>query len=161
MSKLRARWLALTAAVTAIASWLVNLWGTRQGWPTLVLPYESIITLVAVGGFTLYMGWRVKRLRDGKDTKLSPLVAVRILVLGQALAYTGALIVGWHAGLMVDQLATWNERANHGNTWNALALIGTGLALVAVGYIVESFCKIPPQDTDGVERGTEDHGEYA
>ena len=79
---------------------------------------------------------------------LNPILAAWTLVLAQACAYTGSVLLGWHAGIFVDQLRLWNLRSDQTITWLAVAMAGGGLVMIVVGLMVERFCRIPPEDGD-------------
>ncbi len=103
--------------------------------------------------------------RSAKKAMLNPLLAARTVVLAQACAYAGTVLLGWHAGIFLDQLRVWSLGAGGGIMWLALAMVGGGLAMMAVGLLVEWFCRIPPDDAEGDGPGvpgeTEGEGEYA
>jgi hypothetical protein len=101
---------------------------------------------------------------------LNPILAAWTLVLAQACAYTGAMLLGWHAGIFLDQLRFWSIRSGLDVTWLALGMAGGGLVMIVVGLVVERFCKIPPEDGEteagdglpGHGRGkAKGEGEYA
>ena len=163
MRTIRYRWLAVTAVIFGIAGWQVNAWATRNGYPAPVLNFTALITLAFIVCFTLFLGLRVRRWRDGNREKtLDPIAAARTLVLAQATAYAGALLFGWHAGIFLDQLGLWQMRPNHAPTWASLAMSVGGMIMVATGLVVERFCKLPPEDENGGENDKPDvGGDYA
>ena len=79
--------------------------------------------------------------QEGPD----PILAARTLVLAQACAYAGTVLLGWHAGIFVDQLRIWTSRSDQGITWVAIAVAGGGSVMIVVGLLVERFCRIPPR----------------
>lgn len=103
--------------------------------------------------------------RQARKAMLNPLLAARTVVLAQACAYAGTVLLGWHTGIFLDQLRVWTMGAGGGVMWLALAMVGGGLAMMAVGLLVEWFCRIPPDDAEGDGPGvpgeTEGEGEYA
>lgn len=163
MRTIRYRWLAVIAVVFGIAGWQVNAWATSNGFPAPVLGYTALLTLAFIVGFTLFLGLRVRRWRDGnRERPLDPIAAARTLVLAQATAYAGALLLGWHGGIFLDQLGLWEMRPNHAPTWASLAMSVGGMIMIAAGLVVERFCKLPPEDNDGGENNMPDGGgEYA
>ncbi len=139
--------------VMAVAGWSATMLSGRYSLATPVLPLTGLLTMGVIVALTLVLGIRVLRWRNGKKKKiLNPILAAWTLVLAQACAYTGTVLLGWHAGVMVEQLRLWNLRSNQDLTWQALAMAGGGLIMVIVGLVVERFCRIPPEDGDTESR---------
>ncbi|GAB3271102.1 DUF3180 domain-containing protein [Arthrobacter pigmenti] len=165
MSTIRTRWLILVAAFSALAGYLLSLAGTMFGWPTPVLPLSSLFTMAVIAGFTLVLGIRVLRWRQGKrQRQLNLILAARTLVLAHACAYAGCLLLGWHIGILVDQLPLWSFRSDHTIGFTSLAMTGGGLVMIVIGLVVERFCRIPPEDneeSDGSGGHPKGEGEYA
>lgn len=169
MKAMRPLLLAMIAVVLAAVGWLATLLTTRYGMATPVLPASALVTMGIIAAFTLIMGIRVLRWRNGKrKTMLSPIFAARTLVWAQACAYAGAVLLGWHVGIVIDQLQIWSLRSDQGVLWLALIMGGGGLIMTIVGLIVERFCRIPPEDLEGgpgirdTRHGeTKGEGEYA
>lgn len=161
MRTIRYRALAAIAVVTAVLGWLGNQVTERNGLPVPFLHLSSLVTMAAIAVFTLVLGLKVRRWRNGKrDKELNPVLAARTLVLAQACAYAGSLIFGWHAGVLLDQLILLLYRPGLGALPAVLAMMGGGLIMVVIGLVVEHFCKLPPEDTDAAtDNGTEAQGE--
>jgi hypothetical protein len=139
---------------------------------TPVLPVTALATMAVIVAITLILGIRVLRWRNSTKRKkaLDPILAARTLVLAQACAYAGTVLLGWHVGIFLDQLRIWNLRSDQGITWVAIAVAGGGLVMIVVGLLVERFCRIPPEDTEtpgdgkpgrGVRGEAAGEGEYA
>jgi lysylphosphatidylglycerol synthetase-like protein (DUF2156 family) len=143
-------WLLLVIGVgVALAGYFATLLTTRYSLSTPVLPLTGLVTMGVIVVLTLVLGMRVLRWRNGKKKKmLNPILAAWTLLLAQACAYTGSVLLGWHAGIFLDQLRLWNLRSSQGLTWQALAMAGGGLIMVVVGLVVERFCRISPEDGD-------------
>lgn len=141
--------LIVVGLILAIAGWFAAVMTTRYGLATPVLPQTGLVTMGVIVALTLILGIRVLRWRNGKKKKmLNPILAAWTLVLAQACAYTGSVLLGWHAGIFLDLLRLWNLRSDQGITWLALSMAGGGLAMIIVGLVVERFCRIPPEDGD-------------
>jgi hypothetical protein len=162
--------LLVIGVALAVLGWLASLMTARYGLNTPVLPLTGLITMGVIVAVTLVLGIRVLRWRNGKKKKmLNPILAAWTLVLAQACAYTGTVLLGWHAGIFLDQLRLWSVRSGQSITWETLAMTGGGLVMVVVGLVVERFCRIPPEDGDAegtpglqAKRGKpEAEGEYA
>ncbi|MDF2052028.1 DUF3180 domain-containing protein [Arthrobacter sp. Cr_A7] len=147
--------LMLIGIILAIAGWAATVVTSRYSMATPVLPATALATMGVIVAITLILGIRVLRWRNSitnanakKKTVLDPLLAARTLVLAQACAYAGTVLLGWHVGIFLDQLRIWSLRSDQGITWLALAMAGGGLVMIVVGLLVERFCKIPPEDGD-------------
>ena len=161
--------LLIIAVALAVLGWLAALISGRYSLETPVLPLTGLITMGVIVVLTLILGIRVLRWRNGKKKKmLNPILAAWTLVLAQACAYTGSVLLGWHAGIFVDQLRLWNLRSDQTLAWQALVMAGGGLVMIVVGLMVERFCRIPPEDGEGEsapglqeKRKPKSEGEYA
>ena len=150
MGSIRYRWLAVVTIASAVVGWLVNNWAARNSLPAPILSIFGLLTVLLICGATLVLGLRVRRWQQGhRERALDPIAAARTLVLAQATAYTGSLLLGWHAGIFVDQLPLWSLRPGHAATWGSLAMIAGGVLMICVGLVVERFCRLPPQDSNG------------
>ncbi|MCB5281159.1 hypothetical protein BJQ89_00899 [Arthrobacter sp. ES1] len=142
--------LSLIGVAVGVLGWLAALLTTRYSLNTPVLPLTGLITMAVIVVLTIVLGVRVLRWRNGnKKRMLNPILAAWTLVLAQACAYTGSVLLGWHAGIFIDQLRLWNLRSDQTLAWQAVAMAGGGLAMIVVGLVVERFCRIPPEDGDG------------
>src|SRR6476661_8220857 len=157
--------LLLICVILAIAGWSATVVTSRFSMATPVLPSTALATMGVIVVITLILGIRILRWRNShqpnskaKKTQLDPLLAARTLVLAQACAYAGTVLLGWHAGIFLDQLRIWNLRSDQGITWVAVAVAGGGLVMIVVGLLVERFCRIPPEDTDAPGEGKPGHG---
>ena len=166
--------LLLIGLILAVAGWAATVLTNRYSVATPVLPATALATMGVIVAITLILGIRILRWRNSnrdstkKKTVLNPILAARTLVLAQACAYTGSVLLGWHAGIFVDQLRLWNLRSDQTLAWQALAMAGGGLAMIGVGLMVERFCRIPPEDGEGEsapgrqeQRKPKSEGEYA
>ncbi len=150
----------LIGLVLTVAGWSATVVTTRYSMATPVLPATALATMAVIVVITLILGIRVLRWRNSTKRKkaLDPILAARTLVLAQACAYAGTVLLGWHAGIFLDQLRIWNLRSDQGITWVAIAVAGGGLVMIVVGLLVERFCRIPPEDTDATGDGKPGHG---
>ena len=164
--------LLLIGLILSVAGWAATVLTNRYSMATPVLPLTALATMGVIVAITLVLGIRVLRWRNSTKRKiaLDPILAARTLVLAQACAYAGTVLLGWHTGIFLDQLRVWSLRSDQGITWLALAMAGGGLVMIVVGLLVERFCKIPPEDSDtpgegqpgrGVRGEAAGEGEYA
>ena len=91
--------------------------------------------------------WKYKRnlvklsTSTNKLLPVNPFYAVRVLLLSKAAAITGAIFIGWHAGVLVKQF-TAPVVVTDATTPNVTALVAAALLLI-VGFVVEQICKLP------------------
>ena len=90
--------------------------------------------------------WKYKRsitkaVTTSKPLPVNPFYAVRVLLLSKAAAITGAMLIGWHAGVLVKQF-TAPVVVNDATTPNITALVAAVFLLIA-GFVVEQICKLP------------------
>jgi hypothetical protein len=156
---IRPLWLLLILLASGALGWLAALLAAGAGMVSPVLVRSSVITLAAVALLVLGLGVRVQR--DKKRpaaARMNPLVATRTLALAQAGAYAGSLIAGWHGGVLIHLTAATGFGTATVN--DALLMVVGGLVLVIVGYIVEQFCRLPPEDgADGTTNSTGQNGD--
>lgn len=181
MSQLRPIWLLIILVAASLAGFLATLSMAAAGYSSPVLPMSSAITLGAVGLIVLSLGivvWRDQRNiqqadqqnskdrdrrggdRDGsrsrtgsagKGRRPHPLQAVRVVAAGQACAYAGALIAGWHAGIILDLAPAAGMSTP--NVASSLVMMIGGLLWVIIGFVVESLCRLPPDQGEHVQDG--------
>lgn len=149
MSQLRPVWLLLIGTSAALACYLATVLMVRAGYTSPVLPLSSGVTLAAVGLIVLILGlvvWRdQRRLAEktpARGRRMHPLQAARVVAAGQACAYAGALIAGWHAGVLMDLAPA--AGAGTPNVTAAIVMVTGGMLWVLIGFIVEQLCRVPP-----------------
>lgn len=171
MSRLRPLWLLAICAGAVILGLLAASAMAGAGYGAPVLPYSALITLIGVALIILTLGIVVRRdmarleaaarrereRRAQKEAggeqeprqptparRISPLFAVRVVAAAQAAAYAGAIILGWHAGILLH-LAP-QVGITTANAQSAVVMALGGLGWVIVGFIVEHLCRLPPDE---------------
>ena len=145
MTSIRIGWVLLVVVIATMLGWLGAFYSAESGWPAPSLGYSSVLTLAAVIVLELILGLRVLKDRERPVAdRMNPVAAARTLVLAQAGTYAGAAIGGWHAGILFHRL----PQAGFGSTvvTESIVQVVTALILVIVGFVVEQWCRIPPDD---------------
>ena len=111
----------------------------------ITLALSTALIAVILLGLALPI-WKYKRsitkvITVSKPLPVNPFYAVRVLLLSKAAAITGAMFIGWHAGVLVKQF-TAPVVVIDATTPNITALASAVLLLI-VGIIVEQVCKLP------------------
>jgi hypothetical protein len=83
--------------------------------------------------------------RGERDRVLDPMVAARTAVLAKSAAYGGALMVGWYLSqailVLPDLVGVRRQRLII-----ALLAAAAAVAVSVAGFVVQRWCRIPPDD---------------
>jgi hypothetical protein len=138
----------LVALVCGVVAWVgLDTWTGSGGNPP-PLSWSAVIGTAALVLVVIAAGMPVRRwVRGRRDRALNPLVAARTAVLAKAAAYGGAMLTGWYLSQAVlvfpDLVGVRRERFVM-----ALVATGTAIALSAAGFVVQHWCRIPPDEDD-------------
>lgn len=152
--------LVVVALVAAVVGWSINQALTGQSQSMLILPWGSLLAEAAAAAVLVYFGLRLRAYRDPEGERrrrrrapadrkpYDPVWGVGTAAAAQAVAYYGALTAGWHAGIGVDQVMLLGARTTQEPLWLCVAQVVAGALLMVVGWVVENWCKLPPDDPD-------------
>lgn len=145
---------ALIAAVTGVVGSLVQRsWTMRSGG--LPAPsWVSVILIVGMAAGIVATGIPIRRaLRGEKKRRVTATRGLRTLVLAQAAAVTGGLVVGWYAGLLLALAPDLEAGSVRSAMLIGAALVVAGVLLVGAGLWVQAQCRIDPPDDSQVVGG--------
>lgn len=149
MRPLTVRLLILVAAFAFAGSWAADLLSGRLGGPLLTLPWAAGIALLVQAAAVLVLGLQVRKIRDGdREVRLDRTWGAVTASLAQANAVVGALLAGWHGLLVIDQAMLIPLRSNHAPLWLVIGMTVIGIVLCVLGWVVEGFCRLPPDDPE-------------
>lgn len=151
------RWttVAVIATVTGLVGFLVQRsWTMRSGG--LPAPsWASVILLVAMSIGIVATGIPIRRaLRGEKKRRITAVRGLRTLVLAQAAAVTGGLVVGWYGGLLLALAPDAEAGSVQAAMVVGVALVVGGALLAGSGLWVQAQCRIDPPDDDGLTGGS-------
>ena len=138
----------LITLVSVAVCWVgLDIW-TGSGGNPLPLSWSAVVATVALVAVVIAAGLPVRRwVRGRRDRALDPLVAARTAVLAKASAYGGAALVGWYLSqgllLLPDLVGARRERF-------IVALLASAAAagVSVAGFVVQHWCRIPPDDDE-------------
>ena len=141
----RTRWstLPVIALGAGGASYLVLRAIASSGVIVPVSGYSwAAIAIIAV--IVLLLGRSVRRLTEGKQTRIDLIRAARVAMLAKASALAGSALAGYFTA---QTLIAWTNITAPALRAHALAAGAAALACVAlavVGLVVETWCRLPP-----------------
>lgn len=158
MGSTRKRDLTAAAVVAAAAGYLLVVLTYRWFPPITVWTGLSLLAVAvaeAVWGRQVRAKIADGEIGEGPPGWLHPLAVARSLVVANASAWVGALVLGWWLGVLVYLLPRRTSlRVAGEDTPGALIAAACALALVAAALWLEHCCKSPhdpsePADTAG------------
>lgn len=154
---IRATTLVLAAVAMTVIAWLLLRW-LASGGNTVPDPgWIGGVAMVFLGAALLVGGWQVRKVRDGHpNPAITPLRAARTLVLGQAGALTGSVLVGWYVANVLVLLPDSDVASQLSRIWAFAIHAVIALLLAVAGMVVQSWCRLRPRDDEdenGSDRG--------
>ncbi|MGO4598943.1 DUF3180 domain-containing protein [Terrabacter sp. 2RAF25] len=148
-SGVRATTLVLAAVAMTVLAWLVLRLLASRGTPVPEPGWVGAAAMLFLGGGLLVAGWQVRKVRDGSpNPAVTPLRAARTLVLGQAGALTGAVLVGWYVANVLVLLPDADVVSQRGRIWPFLLHAVVALLLAVSGMLVQAWCRLRPRDDE-------------
>jgi hypothetical protein len=133
----------------ATGGWVILDGWARAGGEPLPMPWPAIVGTVVLALALVAAGWPVRRwMRGDRRRRLDPIAAARTAVLAQAAAYGGAALAGWYLAQGLDVLPDL-VGARRGRFLLGLLAALTAAGLSTAGFVVQSWCRLPPPDEDG------------
>jgi hypothetical protein len=136
----------LVALVSLTVCWVgLDIW-TGSGGNPLPLSWPAVAGTLALVVVVIAAGLPVRRwVRGRRDRALDPLVAARTAVLAKAAAYGGAALTGWYlsqALLILPELVG----ARRDRFIVALVAAAAAVSVSVAGFVVQRWCRVPPDD---------------
>lgn len=133
-------------AVVSLAEFALAM----NGRSVLVPPLTLAVTLAVFGVLIVAVAIPIRRSVSGKSVaRVDPFYALRVVMLAQASALGGALLLGAGLGVVV-YLLSLPVLPSGGSAALAVATIVGAALLLAGGLVAESMCRIPPgKDREG------------
>jgi hypothetical protein len=145
----RATTLVLAAVGMTVLVWLVLRLMSSGGSSVPEPGWVGAAAMLFLGGGLLVAGWQVRKVRDGlPNPAVTPLRAARTLVLGQAGALTGSVLVGWYLANVLVLLPDADVESQRGRIWPFLVHAVVAVLLAAAGMLVQAWCRLRPRDDE-------------
>lgn len=140
---------ALLVGAFAVGLIIHRVWES-QGWALPGVPWIAIAGMILLSIILLALGWPIRKWTAGDHSAdIDHVRAARVLVVAQAAAVAGSLMLGWYLGAATYMLAV-GSRAESGLLMFVPA--ASAALMTGVGLVVEWFCKLPPNDGEDAAR---------
>src|SRR5699024_4327008 len=112
------------------------------------VPVLSGAGLLLIAAVLWVQGRQVRRLVAGERTAMTPMQAARVAVFAKAATLGGAAVGGYCAAQLILALENLQAPAQRVQAWASGGALGAAGVLVVVALVVESWCRLPPEDDD-------------
>lgn len=146
--------LQLVAGVAAVVTVLsyagLHLWVSR-GNANPAVSWVGAVLLLAMAVLIYALGLPVRRYRLGEPNAngrrpMTALRAMRVLVLAQAAALTGAAASGWYLAQILVLVPNLDIPSVRGQAIELAVLLIGAIAVVVAGLLVQRMCRIDDDD---------------
>jgi hypothetical protein len=146
MKKISIVSLLVLGIIGAVLAGVLELGLAVSGKAIIVPPLTLAVTLAIFGAIIIAVAWPIRRAVVGKSTsRLDPFYALRVVMLAQASALGGALLVGAGVGVVIYLLSLPVVPSSSSIVLAFATIVGAAI-LLAGGLIAEYMCRIPPRD---------------
>lgn len=159
MTSARPTTLTAVAVVVAVVTFSgVRLWESRGG-TGLPIPWLAVAAMLLIAAAVVAAGLPVRRWNAGdRRQPLDPLRAARVVVLAQACALSGAVLVGWYAGQALVLAGDLGVEPRRERLVVAVVAVGAAAVVAVAGLVVQHWCRLPPDDDDSADGDEDDEG---
>lgn len=146
---IRVTTLVLAGLAMTVVAWLALRWVASGGTAVPEPGWVGAAAMLFLGGGLLLAGWQVRKVRDGApNPAVTPLRAARTLVLGQAGALTGSVLVGWYLANALVLLPDADVVSQRARLWPFALHAVVAVLLAASGMVVQNWCRLRPRDDE-------------
>jgi H+/Cl- antiporter ClcA len=142
------RALVVAALFGGLAGWLlvvtVNAFDLTAPEVPWTAPLGLIVVTVLVGALAYSTYQRIQVRRE----RMEPSRAVALLVLGKASALAGAVVAGGYLAYACAFLTRLDAAAPRDRVIRSAVAVLAGVALCAMGLLLERACKVPREDDE-------------
>ena len=127
---------------TAFGYLVLRIW-TGRGGAMPPASWGALLVLVFMAFGVFFAALPVRRFLRGQARKsLNPIRAMRIVVLAQASALTGALITGWYLSQMLLLVPDLDIASRRALALRLAALAVGGVLMVVAGLLAQAMCRV-------------------
>lgn len=146
----KVRWAVIVFGVVLLVGYFALRWWTGHGNSMPVNSWITVVVLLMIAGALLVAGWEIRRyLKGSAGLPPSPQRARATLVAAQASCLAGAVFTGWYVAHVLVDVRRVAQGADSAHLILALASAIACAAVTVSGFVVQAWCRIPPEDENG------------
>lgn len=146
----KVRWALVVFGAVLVIGYLALRWWTGNGNSMPVNSWITVVVLLMIAGALLVAGWEIRRyLKGSAGPPPSPQRARATLVAAQACCLAGSVFAGWYVAHVLVDVRRVSQGADSAPLVLALASAVACGAVTVSGFVVQAWCRIPPEDENG------------
>ena len=147
------RALVVAALFGGLAGWLLVVTANAFDLIPPEVPWTAPIGLILVAALVGALAYVTHQKIQVRHERMEPQRAVAFLVLGKASALAGALVAGGYFGFALMFLTRLDAAAPRDRVIRSAVAIVAGIALCAMGLLLERACKVPSEPDEDADAG--------
>jgi H+/Cl- antiporter ClcA len=149
------RALVVAALFGGLAGWLLVVTVNAFDLTAPEVPWTAPLGLIVVTALVGALAYSTYQRIQVRRERMEPSRAVALLVLGKASALAGAVVAGGYLAYACAFLTRLDAAAPRDRVIRSAVAVLAGVALCAMGLLLERACKVPrPDDDDEGETDT-------
>ena len=152
------RALVVAAMFGGLAGWLLVVTANALDLTAPEVPWTAPIGLILLTALVGALAYSTHQRIQVRHERVEPNRAVAFLVLGKASALAGAVVAGGYLAYACAFITRLDAAAPRDRVIRSAVTVLAGAALCAVGLLLERACRVPREDGDDEETGTDTPG---
>jgi hypothetical protein len=140
------RALVVAALFGGLAGWLLVVTVNAFDLTAPEVPWTAPLGLIVVTALVGALAYSTYQRIQVRRERMEPSRAVALLVLGKASALAGAVVAGGYLAYALAFVTRLDAAAPRDRVIRSAVAVLAGLALCAVGLLLERACKVPRED---------------
>lgn len=151
----RIRYGLISAGVVLVLAFFGLRWWTSRGNSMPTNSWITVVVLLLIAVAVLVAGWEIRRYLHAPKAVAppSPQRSRATLVAAQACALAGSVFAGWYLAQVLVHINRVSDGADRAPLILALVSTAAAAAVAVAGFVVQAWCRLPPEDDDAERQG--------